>query len=283
MLLKDEKIFKEKKIDEVKNYWNSRPCNLRHSQKSIGSKEYFEEVEARKFFVEPHLVEFANFPSVKGKKVLEIGCGLGTTTINFAKFASKVTAVDLSDKSIELAKKRAEVYGLSDKIDFLNCNAEELSNYLPLQEYDLIFSFGVIHHSPNPDKILSELHKFLKPSGQLKVMVYYRYSWKVLWIMLKYGKFQFWNIAKHVAKYSEAQTGCPITYSYSESDAKKLFQNEGFKIVEMSPEHIFPYKINDYVQYKYVKNWYFRILPNKFFRYLEKKFGWHLCITAVKN
>lgn len=81
--------FSDIPIQEVKNYWNSRPCNLRHSTKPQGTKEYFDEVEKRKFFVEPHLVQFADFPSVKDKKVMEIGCGLGTTTINFAKAEQK--------------------------------------------------------------------------------------------------------------------------------------------------------------------------------------------------
>lgn len=95
-------------IEDVKAFWDKRPCNIRHSQKEEGTKEYFDEVEKRKFFVEPHIVDFADFPSVKGKKVLEIGCGLGTVTINFARAgAKKVTAVDLSERSLELAKKKS--------------------------------------------------------------------------------------------------------------------------------------------------------------------------------
>lgn len=279
-----DKTFSNVPIQEVKNYWNARPCNLRHSTKQQGTKEYFDEVEKRKFFVEPHLVDFADFPSVKGKNVLEIGCGLGTTTINFAKAgAKKVTAVDLSDKSIALAKQRAEVNHLSDRIEFYNANAEELSKILPEEKYDLIFSFGVIHHTPHPDKVLQELHKFLAPNGTLKIMVYYRYSWKVLWILMKYGKFQFWKLSQLVATYSEAQTGCPITYIYSKKEAEKLLENSGFKVVRSQVDHIFPYRIQDYVQYKYVKEWYFRFLPKSLFRFMEKRWGWHLCVTAVKK
>lgn len=276
--------FSNVSIQEVKKYWNARPCNLRHSTKPQGTKEYFDEVEQRKFFVEPHLVQFADFPSVKGKKVLEIGCGLGTTTVNFAKAgAKKVSAIDLSDASIALAKQRAAVNGVGNIIDFHNLNAEELSQHLPREEYDLAFSFGVIHHTPHPDKILKEVHKFLSPNGTLKIMVYYRYSWKVLWILLKYGKGQFWKLSNLVATYSEAQTGCPITYIYSKKEARQLLDSCGFKVVAMSPDHIFSYKIPDYVQYRYVKEWYFRWMPKRLFHFLEKCFGWHLCITAVKK
>lgn len=271
-------------IQDVKIFWNARPCNFKHSTRPPGTKEYFDEVEKKKFFVEPHLVEFADFPSVKGKKVLEIGCGLGTVTINFARAgAKKVTAVDLSDRSLALAKQNSEVNGFSRVIEFYHANAEELSKTVPLEEYDLIFSFGVIHHTPNPEKVLKELHKYLSPNGQLKIMIYYRYSWKVFWILMKYGNFRFWDLSKLVATYSEAQTGCPITYIYSRKEAFALFDRQGFKLTAMDVDHIFPYRIPDYVKNEYVKVWYFRILPNKFFSFSEKKFGWHLCVTAMKK
>ena len=276
--------FADTPIQNVKEYWNARPCNIRHSTKTVGTKEYFEEVEKRKFFVEPHLVTFADFTSVKGKSVMEIGCGLGTTLINFLKAgAKKITAIDLSDASLALAKQRAEVNGLDHLVSFHNLNAEELSKHIPLESHDLIFSFGVIHHSPNPENILKEAHKFLSPEGTLKIMVYYRYSWKVFWIVMKYGKFQFWKISKLVAKYSEAQTGCPITYIYNKKEAEKMLDSAGFKVTNMVVDHIFPYQIPEYVKYQYVKEWYFRWMPKRLFRYLENKFGWHLCITAVKK
>ena len=275
--------FSQIPIQDVKTYWNSRPCNLKHSTKTIGTKEYFNEVEKRKFFVEPHLVQFADFPSVKGQTIMEIGCGLGTTMVNFAKAgAKKITAIDLSDASIYLAKQNAEVNGVNEIVDFYNVDAEELSQHIPKEYYDLIFSFGVIHHSPHPEKILKEVHKFLSPNGKLKIMLYHRYSWKVFWIVMKYGKCQFWKLSKLVAKHSEAQTGCPITYIYSKKEATRLLNSAGFKITHIEVDHIFPYKISEYVKYQYVKEWYFRWMPKKLFRYLGKKIGWYLCITAIK-
>ncbi|HEX4839285.1 MAG TPA: class I SAM-dependent methyltransferase [Rhabdochlamydiaceae bacterium] len=277
-----EKTFSETPIQEVADYWNRRPCNIKHSNKPIETREYFDEVEQRKYFVEPHILDFADFPSVKGKRVLEIGCGIGTAAIGFARAgAKKVTAVDLSEKSLAIAKKRAEIYGFSN-IEFFQANAEELSKTVPIGEYDLIYSFGVIHHSPHPENILKELQAYLSPTGKLKIMVYYRYSWKAFWILLKYGRCQFWKLSKLVATYSEAQTGCPITYTYSRKQAHTLFNSNGFKITNTQVDHIFPYQIAEYVQYRYVKEWYFRWMPKSVFRFLEKKLGWHLCITAEK-
>jgi len=272
--------FSEVPIQNVKNYWNDRPCNLRHSTETVGTKKYFQEISTRKFFVEPHLVDFANFPSVKGKKVLEIGCGLGACAINFALAGAEVTAVDLSQKSIDIAKQNAVSMGVADKVKFFQGNAEHLAEILPDEKYDLIFSFGVIHHTPHPDIVVEQAKKYLAPQGQFKIMVYYRYSWKVFWVLAKFGKFKFWKLSDLIARYSEAQTGCPVTYAYSKKSAKKLFENKGFKVQSIEIDHIFPYRIADYVKYKYVKVWYFRFLPKFIFRFLEKKLGWHLCLTA---
>jgi 2-polyprenyl-3-methyl-5-hydroxy-6-metoxy-1,4-benzoquinol methylase len=123
--------FRRVPAERVKEFWDRRPCNIRHSPKPVGTREYFDEVEARKYFVEPHIPRFAEFPRWKGKKVLEIGCGIGTDTINFARHGAWVTAVELSERSLEIARKRAEVYGLSDRIRFYLGDAEELSRFSP--------------------------------------------------------------------------------------------------------------------------------------------------------
>lgn len=271
--------FAEVSIEKVQNYWNERPCNIRHSTAEIGTKEYFDQVEWRKYFVEPHIPAFAEFERWRGKKVLEIGCGIGTDTMNFARAGAQVTAVDLSSESLKLAKKRAEVFGLADRITFYEANAERLSEYVPPQKYDLVYSFGVIHHSPHPEKIIEQIRQnFVQPGTTLKLMVYYRYSWKVLWMLLQ-EKGRFWQLDEIIAKHSEAQTGCPVTYSYTKKTISELI-GDGFKVEDKFVEHIFPYQIPKYVKYEYEKEWYWKILPESFFRKLERTFGWHLCATA---
>ena len=272
--------FQNVPVEAVQNYWNARPCNIRHSVKPLGTEEYFNDVEWRKYFVEPHIPGFAEFERWRGKRVLEIGCGIGTDTINFARHGALITAVDLSEKSIEIARHRAEIFGFQDRTRFIRANAEELDSFVPVEPYDLVYSFGVIHHTPHPGRVLDQIRKYVTSGSTIKIMVYNRWSWKVLWILFAYGKGRFWKINKLIAEYSEAQTGCPVTYSYSRRDGRRWLENHGFRVSHLQVEHIFPYKITDYAQYRYKFVWYFRLLPRWVFRRLEHLFGWHLCLTA---
>ena len=281
--LLENQSFGDTPLSAVQKYWNDRPCNIRHSRQEVGTREYFNEVEHRKYMVEPHIPGFAEFERWRGKRVLEIGCGIGTDTMNFARHGAKVTAVDLSDKSLELARQRARIFGLEDRIQFIQADAEHLSERVPAEPYDLIYSFGVIHHTPHPERVMAQLLRFTKPDTTVKIMVYYRWSWKVLWILARYGKGAFWNIDRLVADNSEAQTGCPVTYIYSRTQGSQLLAQGGFRVVKSEVDHVFPYRIPDYVQYRYVRVWYFRWMPRFLFRALEKAAGWHLCMTAVPD
>ncbi|KKU85882.1 MAG: methyltransferase type 12 [Candidatus Wildermuthbacteria bacterium RIFCSPHIGHO2_01_FULL_47_27] len=266
----------DRTTEKVRSYWDKRPCNIRHSPKTPGTKEYFDEVEQRKYFVESHIPGFAQFERWRGKKVLEIGCGIGTDAVNFARAGADLTVVELSPASLDIAKKRFEVYGL--KARFYLGSAEELSSFVPLEKYDLIYSFGVIHHTPHPEKAMEEIKKYCGPETEARLMIYSKWSWKVLWIIFKYGKGMFWRAKDLIPRYSEAQTGSPITYCYSFADIEKLLK--GFRIVEIRKDHIFPYVIEKYKNYEYEKVWYFRCLPRFIFRWLEKWLGWHTLITA---
>lgn len=267
-----------KNIIDVKDYWDRQPCNVKRSKSEPGTLLWCEDTRNNKYRVEPHIPEQAEFKKWAGKKVLEVGCGIGITACSFAQYGAYVTAIDISEKSLELAKKRAKLLGVEDRIKFYQGNAEELYKIIPLEEYDLIWSFGVIHHSPNPRKIINCLRQLMGPHTELRIMVYNKMSWKVFWILLKYGKMAFWKIDKLIADNSEAQTGCPITYTYTKRSIKKLLRN--LTIHNISVEHIFPYRIKDYIHHRYVKVWYFRWMPEKWFKWLEKRIGWHMCVTA---
>lgn len=279
--MRDSPAFSHVAITAVREYWNARPCNIRHSTKTVGSEEYFHEVEYRKYRVEPHIPEFAQFELWQDKKVLEIGCGIGTDTINFARHGAEVTAADLSEKSLEIAERRAEVFDLGGRIQFVHANAESLDEAIPpAQSFDLVYSFGVLHHTPHPDEALEQIRRQIKPGGVLKVMVYHRWSWKALWIVLTLGQGRFWKADELIARYSEAQTGCPVTYSYSRRSGRAWLASHGFEVTEVSVDHIFPYEIGEYIQHRYKVVWYFRWMPARCFRWLERRLGWHLLLTA---
>ena len=252
-------------IQTVQAYWNARPCNIRHSPKPRGTKEYFDEVEKRKYFVEPHIPSFAQFDKWKGKKVLEVGCGIGTDTINFARAGASVTAVDLSDDSLSLARERAKVFGLDQQIRFYQGNAEELGTVVPIESFDLVYSFGVIHHTPNPSNAIAQLRRYMTASSELRLMLYAKNSWKN--IMIEMGLDQ-----------PEAQSGCPVAFTYTEDELKDLLQ--GFTVLELKQDHIFPFVVEKYVKYEYEIVPWFASMPKNMFAALEKKLGWHMLVTA---
>lgn len=250
-------------ICDVKNFWNKRPCNIRHSSKEVGTKEYFDEVEKRKYFIEPHIPKFAEFKKWKDKRVLEIGCGIGTDSINFVRNGALLSCVELSEESLNICKKRFEVFGFQARFYLGNC--EELTTFLPEEKYDLVYSFGVLHHTPNIHKAISEIKKYMHKDSVLKIMLYAKISWKS--IMIDAGFEQ-----------PEAQTGCPIANTYTHDEIRLILKD--FKIVSIRQEHIFPYVVEKYVNYEYELQPWFKNMPKKMFRALEKRLGWHTLITA---
>ncbi len=265
-------------LERVRDYWNRRPCNLRHSKKEVGSREYFDEVEARKYFVEPHIPAFADFARWKGKRVLEIGCGLGTDTINFARAGAEVVALDYSDVSLDLASKRAWNFGLSDRIRFVHGNAEDLTSLVPAGPYDLIYSFGVLHHTPHPEKAIERIRSLMGSGSELRMMVYAKISYKVLWLMHTEGPWEIGSLDPLIATNSEAQTGCPVTYSYTRRGLDRLLP--GFTIEEARKAHIFTWDIEHYVKHEYVADRAWQGVSPEELAEWEEELGWHWLVKA---
>ena len=249
-------------IDDVRTYWDDRPCNVRHSKKEIGTIEYFDEVERKRYTAEPHIPDFAGFSNTNGKKVLEVGCGMATEGINFTRAGATYTGTDLSVESLDLAKKRFKVY--NSEGNFYLGNSEELSSFVPVETYDLIYSFGVIHHSPHPEKIISEIKKYMNKDSTLKIMLYASESWKNYMIEAGYDQ-------------PEAQYGCPIANTYTKDEVRELL--DGFDVT-IEQTHIFPYQIEPYKRGEFVKEPWFEAMPDEIFEVLKKNLGWHLLITA---
>src|SRR5262249_33705502 len=159
--------------------------------------------------------------------------------------------VDLSSESLDIARQRAEVMGVADRIEFVQADAENLTAAVS-GDYDLVYSFGVVHHTPQPDRALEQIRALLAPGGTLKFMVYHRRSWKVFWIVAACGHGRFTRSRELVATHSEAQTGCPVTFTYTRREGREFVERHNFRVTDLRVDHVFPYRIRDYVEYRFV-------------------------------
>lgn len=270
-------------IKEVYDYWNNRPCNIRHSTKSNDNVEFYDDVAIKRYKAEPHIKNFLELGKWKGKKVLELGSGLGTDAIQFAKSGALMTCIDLTENSIELCRKNFKLHNLNG--EFYVGNIEDLDKILPntyLESFDLIYSFGVIHHTPNPKNVIEQVKKYLKKDGEFRFMVYSKISYKLFWLMNTVNDWKFENIDKVVERNSEAQTGCPITYTYTFEDVKKLL-GENYNINRIWKDHIFRYDIDLYKQNIFKDDKAFENIDEKFFNDLKEEVGWHtLCVATLR-
>jgi SAM-dependent methyltransferase len=250
---------------QVKDFWDKQPCNIKHSQQIFGSKEYFDEVEKKKYFVEPHILKFADFNNWSNKSVLEIGCGIGTDAINFARSGAAYTGIELSTASLDITKKRFSVYNLKGSL--LVGDAEKINSVVNNEFFDLIYSFGVLHHTPNFEIAIQSIRKIMTSNSEFRFMVYSKNSYKQA--LINAGLEQ-----------PEAQSGCPIANSYTKSEIFEILQRNGFGSISITKDHIFPYKIPEYKNHQYVKHEWFEHMPTQIFKTLEKNFGWHLLVSA---
>lgn len=159
--------------ERVRAFWQAHPCGTKFSDAEIGTPEFFERVEAHRYEKEWHIPAAANFASTRDLRVLEIGCGMGTDGAQFAKAGADYTGIDLTDAAVELARKRFQVSGL--KGQFRVADAERLD--FPDASFDLVYSHGVLHHTPDIEAAVREIHRVLKPGGRAMVMLYHRGSY----------------------------------------------------------------------------------------------------------
>ncbi len=171
MIEKDDENLKQ----QVREYWNAHPCGTQFTHLVPGSKEFYEEVERYRYESQPFMRELMEFGNFKGKRLLEIGCGLGTDLLQFARAGAEVTGVDLTPASIELVKKRFALYGLNVKAQVAD------AEHLPFSDssFDVVYSFGVLHHTPNTQQAIDEIYRVLKPGGRIIIMLYHRRSMHV--------------------------------------------------------------------------------------------------------
>ena len=249
-------------IEDVKKYWSIQPCNIKHSNESIENTKFFEDVSKKRYTVEPHILSFMELDKFKNKKVLEVGCGIGTDSQTFAENECIYKGIDLTDNAINICKKRFDLLKLKGEFEVQN-----IEEYSTNEKFDLIYSFGVLHHTPNIEKAIENCYNMLNDDGVFKLMLYAKNSWKNF------------KIHDGLDQY-EAQNGVPIANVYTKDEVNVLLKK--FKNINIVQTHIFPYKIPEYKQHKLVKEDYFECMPNEIFECLNRNLGWHLCITCNK-
>jgi ubiquinone/menaquinone biosynthesis C-methylase UbiE len=256
-----------KTIRDVQQYWDEYPVNI-NLEPDAGSREFFirYKTKYREVYTDyAHSKELLNFQSYKGKSVLEIGCGMGIEAGEFARHGAHVVAIDLSPKTVELAKQYFAFNNLHGTIEV--GNAEQLR--FPDNTFDLVVSIGVLYYTPDTQKAIDEIGRVLKRAGKAVCLFYNRYSWLAL-----------------LARISGTNVNCPtkdppIIHLYSATEVKKMFR--GFNHIEVLFDR-FPTKTlmdrKGTLAQLYNRGLVplFNVIPKG----MIKPFGFHIIINAVK-
>ncbi len=186
---------------EVREFWNQQSCDTQVASAAKFSKKYFEQIESFRYRDQPFIHAFAQFSRYHNKQVLEVGFGAGTDFIQWLRAGARVTGIDLTPEALDNLSHRIEAYGLPTPEKIMVADAEQLP--FESNSFDLGYSFGVLHHSPNTEQAIAELVRVVRPGGEIKVMLYNRHSICVVnqWIksgLLKGKPFQslsrvMWN------------------------------------------------------------------------------------------
>jgi ubiquinone/menaquinone biosynthesis C-methylase UbiE len=157
---------------EVKAYWNRQSCDTWHASAGQFTRDYFEEIENWRYTDQPFIHSFAQFSRYRDKRVLEVGFGAGTDFIQWLRAGAIASGVDLTEEALKNLRARIAIYGLPQPESLNVADAERLP--FPDNHFDLGYSWGVLHHTPDTDKAVAELIRVIRPGGELKIMLYNR-------------------------------------------------------------------------------------------------------------
>lgn len=245
------------RIQDVKEFWERNLCLDKYLKSEYLTREYFEEGYNLRYKYHYHIPrEVGELASLKkGAKVLEIGVGMGIDTQLLCEKGFRVTGIDLTEKSIEATKARLAYYGMS--ADIRSGNAEAL--HFGDESFDAVYSFGVLHHTPNTGKAISEVHRVLKTHSIALIMLYHRHS-------LNYVAHKLSRTSFDGAK----DDWCPEEKAYTKDEVIDMFFN--FSKVEVKVDYLFGTGWG----------WINCFVPMPVKKILGKLIGWHLLVWATK-
>jgi ubiquinone/menaquinone biosynthesis C-methylase UbiE len=214
--------------DGVKDFWEQTPCGTRGIEADEGSRAFFDRIEREREEREPFIARFARFGERRGQQVLEVGIGAGTDFVRFARAGARLSGVDLTDHAVQLAQRRLALERL--EADVRRADVEHLP--FPDDSFDFVYSWGVIHHTPDPVRAAAEIVRVSRPGGEICVMVYHRHSLVALQCWLLYGLLRArpWrSLTEVIAHHVES----PGTHAYSLAEARGLFP--GLERLQVTP------------------------------------------------
>lgn len=214
---------------EVERYWNQASSCTKNIEKEKFSKEYFEEIEEERYLRKPEIFSFAQFARYHNAKVLEVGIGAGTDFLQWVRAGAKAYGVDLTQEAIDNVQYLLDLYGLKAE-SIVKADAEKLP--FDTNSFDLVYSWGVIHHSLNTKKCLDELIRVTKPGGSVKVMVYKRRSLAVFYRYLSVAllKGKPLRSFSSILFYDIESLG---TKGYTFKEMRAMVENQPVEIVEL--------------------------------------------------
>lgn len=250
----------------IVDYWNRQPCNIGHSDHVVGTMEYFDAVTTKRYRAEPHILDFAGFHIWRGKRVLEIGCGIGTDAEQFARHGAEYVGFDISQESLDIARQRFHVYDLQGDFHIGSITDKEFLK--SLGQFDLVYSYGVLHHFPGMHDHLKGICHLLHDHAELRFMVYAKNSWK--YAMIQKGLDQF-----------EAQAQCPYAEAFTRDEITHLLHGL-YHIERIRQDHCFMYNVTAYKEGRFEMEPWFEHMPEIMRSAVREYLGWHLLVKAKK-
>ena len=248
--------------DEVRAYWDRHIHDLEITRHPVGSKGFFDDLDRYHFDKLHHLLRLVPFDEYRGRRVLEVGCGAGVDLVRFARGGAEVTGVDLARPAIDLARANFEQQGLQG--EFRVADGEQLP--FPDDSFDLVFAHGVVQYTPNPQRLVDECRRVLKPGGDAIFQVYNRVSWL--------------NALSKLMKVGLEHEDAPVLIKFSIGEFRAMLR--GFRTVRLVPER-FPVKSRLHGGWKgALYNGLFVGAFNTLPRPLVRRFGWHLLAFCRK-
>ncbi|MEY4636123.1 MAG: 3-demethylubiquinone-9 3-methyltransferase [Acidobacteriota bacterium] len=250
-------------ITEIQRYWNHRIHDLEMTDAPAGTKAFFDDLDDYRYDKLRYLPQLVDFPSYTGKRLLEVGCGIGTDLVRFAAGGARVTGIDLAQTAIDLARNNFALHGL-DAEELRVANGEALP--YPDQSFDVVYGHGVVQYTADAAQLIRECHRVLTPGGTGIFMVYNRVSWL--------------NALSKVMKVPLEHEDAPVLVKYSIGEFKTLLAP--FAVVRIVPER-FPVKSRLHGGWKGLAfNTCFVGMFNALPRAWVRPLGWHLMAFCRK-